>query len=125
MEQHQQASWLLGRAGECQLIERFIAGPRPAMLLVEGEAGIGKTTLLRYGLQQGSALGHRLLEFRPGEAEQALTFAGLAGLFSDSLLDEMLPEVPEPRRRAVEAALLRVAAPSASPGPQTLGLGVL
>jgi DNA-binding CsgD family transcriptional regulator len=125
MQQHPKVGALLGRAGECQLIEGFLAGPRPAMLVMDGEAGIGKTTLWRYGVQRCAAVGRLVLEFRPGEAEQALTFAGLAGLFPDPLLDEVLPGLPEPRRRALEAALLRVHEPSGPPGPATLGLGVL
>src|SRR5207244_7908654 len=98
---------------------------RPALLLLEGEPGIGKSTLWRYGLGQAEQRGWRTLAFRPGEAERSLTFAGLSGLFPDAVLDDVLPAIAEPRRRALETALLRVDGPRLSLEPVLVGLGVV
>src|SRR6266542_2615553 len=88
---------LVGRDHERARVDAFLASPHPAALVIEGEPGIGKTTLWRYGVEQAERRGWRVLAFRPGEAERTLTFAGLAGLFPDALLDEVLPHIPEPR----------------------------
>ena len=118
---------ILGRDVERERLEHFVVGLGPAMLLVEGEPGIGKTTLWRHGTAVAERSGLRVLALRPGEAERPLAFAGLAGLLTDALLDATLPAIPEPRRRALDAALLRDRSsgrgPDADPG--TVGLAVL
>jgi len=123
MDEH--AAPILGRDEERDRIERFLSRPRPAMLLVEGEAGIGKTTLWRHGVDRAGGLGFTVMAFRPGEAERSLTFAGLAGLLPDPLLDGALPEVPEPRRQALEVALLRRGGRPEGVDFRTVGLGLL
>lgn len=40
-------------------MERFALAPGPAMLLIEGEAGIGKTTLWLHGVSVTRATGKR------------------------------------------------------------------
>lgn len=42
---------MIGRDGELTLVESFLdgAGPGTHALLLQGEAGIGKTTIWRYG----------------------------------------------------------------------------
>lgn len=118
---------ILGRDAERERLERFVVGLGPAMLLVEGEPGIGKTTLWRHGTAVAEQSGMRVLAVRPGEAERPLAFAGLAGLLTDALLNATLPSIPEPRRRALDAALLRDRGSDrgqdADPG--TVGLAVL
>jgi len=116
---------LVGRDHERARVDAFLASPHPAALVIEGEPGIGKTTLWRYGVEQAERRGWRVLAFRPGEAERTLTFAGLAGLFPDALLDEVLPHIPEPRRRALDAALLRGHGVARSVQPTTVGLATL
>jgi len=111
---------ILGRDEEQGRVERFLAGPRPAMLLVEGRAGIGKTTVWRYGIEAAERAGFHVLAFRSAEAERFLTFGGLAGLFPDRLLDEVLPGIPQARRRALESALLR-----GEPGGRAVESGVV
>ncbi len=61
---------ILGRDEEQGRVERFLAGPRPAMLLVEGRAGIGKTTVWRYGIEAAERAGFHVLAFRSAEAER-------------------------------------------------------
>jgi len=65
-----------------------------------------------------------VLESRPGEAERRLSFSALDDLLSDEL-DEVLPHIPSPRRRALEIALLRTDDPDASPDPRGVSTAVL
>ena len=42
---------ILGREAEVQAVGRFLDGPAPAALILEGPAGIGKTTVWLAGLE--------------------------------------------------------------------------
>ncbi len=97
------------------------------MLVIEGEPGIGKTTLWRRGVSVAERSGMRVLALRPGEAERPLAYAGLAGLLPDPLLDATLPAIPAPRRQALDAALRRDVGPDreGDADPGTVGLAVL
>jgi hypothetical protein len=46
----------------------------PAALVLEGEAGIGKSTLWRAGVEHARARGLRILSSRPAEAERSLAY---------------------------------------------------
>src|SRR5262245_3344241 len=118
---------VVGRSDELAEIEHFLARPWPAMLYLEGEAGIGKSTLWQATVDRALLDGRvaQVLRFRPGEAEHHLAFAGLGGLFSQRVLDELLPQLPRPRRRALESALLLSDADQITTAPVTVGLGVL
>jgi DNA-binding CsgD family transcriptional regulator len=99
---------ILGRDAELAAIASFLdrleAGP--VALVVEGEAGIGKTTLWEAGVAAAHRRGYPVLACRPVEAEATLSFAALGDLL-DRVLDEVLAALPDPQRRAVEVALLR------------------
>ena len=102
------ASEVIGRNDEIKQLRAFldaeaIDGPRA--LVLEGEAGIGKSTLWLAGLELAQERGLRVLSSRPAEAEQDLAFAGLGDLL-EGLMDEVLPALPPPRRHALEVALL-------------------
>jgi DNA-binding CsgD family transcriptional regulator len=99
---------IVGREEELGSLHAFIgdAGGRLAALVLEGEAGIGKSTLWLAGLEHARARGLRVLSSRPAEAERSLAHVGLGDLFAD-VLDDVLPALPAPRRRALEIALLR------------------
>jgi hypothetical protein len=56
------------------------ASEAPRALLLEGEAGIGKTTLWWNGVADATQLGHHVLQAKPAEGEAALAFAGLGDL---------------------------------------------
>jgi DNA-binding CsgD family transcriptional regulator len=106
---------VFGREPECarieQLLDRAPAGP--VGIAVEGAPGIGKTTLWRHALGSARARGYRVLEAAPSEADGALAFSGLGDLF-DGLGDELFGCLPDPRRRALGAALF-LSAPSEAP----------
>jgi DNA-binding CsgD family transcriptional regulator len=98
---------IVGRQEELSSVHAF-AGPveeGPAALLLEGEAGIGKSTLWLAGVEHARALGIRVLSARPAEAESGLAHAGLGDLLED-VLEDVLPALSTPRRRALEVATL-------------------
>ena len=84
----------------------------PATAVIVGEAGIGKTTLWLAAVEAAQARGYLVLTCRPAEAEAAFSFVGLADLIG-GVVPDVLPELPGPQRRALEAAL----ALSESEGP--------
>ena len=68
----------LGRSGEREVLDRLLEtarGGQSAVLLIRGEAGIGKTALVRYAARQ--AAGFRVAQIAGVEAEMELPFAGL------------------------------------------------
>jgi DNA-binding CsgD family transcriptional regulator len=85
-------------------------------LVVDGEAGIGKTTVWRKLADCAAGRSYRLLSCRPAESETKLSYAGLADLL-EVAADEVLPVLPDPQRRALEVALLR-AEPAPGQGDQ-------
>jgi len=97
----------LGRNDELTAIERlFTQAPTgPGILLLEGVAGIGKTTLWLRGLELAREHGFRVLSCRPSPAETPLAFSVLGDLLGD-LDEEMLRQLPPPQRRALEIGLL-------------------
>ena len=99
---------LVGRGLELDAVltflDRALEGPRS--LVLEGEAGIGKTTLWLEGLERARDVGFRVLRARPSQAETALPFAALADLIEPALAD-IVDEIPAAQGRALETALLR------------------
>jgi DNA-binding CsgD family transcriptional regulator len=91
----------------------------PVRLLLEGEAGIGKSTLLRTALADAERRGYRVLVSRPGEADRALPWTGLADLL-EPVPDAAVGALPGPQRDALEVALLRRAAAHRAPDPRAV-----
>jgi DNA-binding CsgD family transcriptional regulator len=77
----------------------------PQVLLLDGEAGIGKTLLWTAAVARGRDGGLRVLTSIPTEPESRLSYAGLGDLL-DPIVGEVIDELPLPQRRALEAALL-------------------
>ena len=101
---------VIGRPGELQAIEQFLdalAGGS-AVLLLEGEPGIGKTTLLRAGVEGARRRGARVLWCAASPSEARLSYAALADLLG-AVEAEVLERLPGPQREALDAALLRSA----------------
>src|SRR6266545_4318273 len=78
--------------------------PRCAVLF-EGEAGSGKTTLLEATVAHARRRGYRVLAASPAGQETQFSYAALRDLLADAV-DEALPELPGPQRRALQVALL-------------------
>jgi DNA-binding CsgD family transcriptional regulator len=76
----------------------------PALAVVAGDAGIGKTALWLAGVEAGAAGGYLALTCRPTEAEAGYSFAGLVDLVG-GVAGEVLSDLPVPQRQALAAAL--------------------
>ena len=120
------AEVIAGRDGELaflrEFVERVPAGA--AALVLEGEAGMGKTTLWREALQQAAMNGLRTLEAQPAESESELSFAGLGDLL-DPVLDEALEPLPAGQRSALSRALVLEDVEGASPDAHAVGVALL
>ena len=64
-----------------------------------------------------------MLSSRPSEPERGLTYVGLGDLF-EPIVDEVLPDLPAPRRRALEVALLREEATDDPVASRTVAVAV-
>jgi hypothetical protein len=78
----------------------------PGALLIEGEAGIGKTTMWEAGVDMCVGAGHQVLSCRPAQTEKNLAFAGLGDLLG-TVSEEQLDAISTPPRHALEVVLLR------------------
>lgn len=96
------------RPAETRVVADFLASAsvEPTALLVEGEAGIGKTTLWMAAVDEAHASGFRVLSARPSAAESVLAYASLADMLGGVSTDVWLG-LPDPQRLAIERVLLR------------------
>ena len=117
---------IVGRDAELAAVDAFLttARTRHAMLTLEGEAGIGKTTIWLEALRRAAARGAHVLVTRPSEAEATLSYAALADLF-DAVPDATINQLPAPQREAITAALLRAHAPARGIDERALCAAVL
>jgi DNA-binding CsgD family transcriptional regulator len=116
---------IVGRNTERAAVAHFLnrVPDGPVAMLVEGDAGIGKTTVWREAVRAADERGHRVLQARPAEAEASLSFAALADLLG-SAYDEVRDEMAAPQRQALDVALLR-ATPDASADPRTIATALV
>ena len=107
------------------MAEVFADGLRdgPRGLLLEGDAGIGKTAVWRAALADAEARGVRVLRCVAGQAEARLSFVGLGDL-ANGLADEFADALPGPQREALEVALLRRASGDHPPDATAVGVGL-
>ena len=98
---------VFGRSRELGTVAAFLDGLRtgPSGLLLEGEAGIGKTTVWSAGVAGAAARSYLVLSSRPAEAEAKLSFAALADLL-DGVVERVLADLPSPQQSALRVALL-------------------
>jgi DNA-binding CsgD family transcriptional regulator len=111
-----------GRASERQVLDGLlenVRGGHSAVLVIRGEAGVGKTALLHYAEAQAS--GFRIVHLAGVEAEMELPFAGLHQLCVAMV--GRLPVLPGPQQDALRVAFgLSFGDP---PDPFLVGLGTL
>ena len=117
---------VVGRERELSCLESFLdAVPAgPVGLLLEGEAGVGKTTLWKEAVAAGSGRSYRVLSCRPVESEAQLAFAALGDLLEE-VPEETTAGLPAPQRRALDVALLRAEAEGPAALPRAVSLSVL
>jgi DNA-binding CsgD family transcriptional regulator len=94
---------VVGRDEELAWIDEFLERRSSArILLIEGDPGVGKSTLWGCAVARAGRLGYSVRTVRPAEAEQHLTYAALG----DLLAGADLAALPTPQRHALATALL-------------------
>lgn len=75
---------LIGREHELEALDRLIGAlaPGPAILRLDGGAGIGKSALFDAALARARRRGIRVVVARPTESESRLSFVALTDLLS-------------------------------------------
>src|SRR3954469_14595777 len=97
-------SGLLGRRSECEVLDGLVEAVRGGtsrVLVLRGDAGIGKSALLEHLVASASA-GCRVLRAAGVESEMELPFAGVHALCA-SMLDRV-GRLPGPQREALSTA---------------------
>ncbi len=113
---------LFGRQREIAILERLLNTVREghgAVLMVDGEPGVGKTALLEYA--SAAAQEFRVVRTAGVEGEMELDYAALQRLCSPLL--EYSDRLPDPQRDALDVAFGRAA--GQAPNPFFVGLAVL
>ena len=94
---------------------------RVAALVLEGEAGIGKSTLWLAGVEAARERGLRVLSSRPAEVELGVAHAALGDLLEDALADVLAgagrPATPGARDRAAARRRSRTSRSTAERSP--------
>jgi predicted ATP-dependent serine protease len=116
---------IVGREEELAELKAFVGKVHegPAALVLEGEAGIGKSTLWLAAVAAARERGLLVLSSRPAEAERSLAHVTLGDLF-EAVADELLPALAPARRRALEVVLLRDEASGDSVDQRALAVAV-
>jgi DNA-binding CsgD family transcriptional regulator len=113
---------LRNRISEREALVRLLDDARnghSGVLVVRGEAGVGKSALLRYAAEQAS--GFRIAHIAGVESEMELPYAGLHRLCAPMLSE--LDALPAPQQRALRVAL--GLASGAAPDSFLVALGTL
>ena len=108
----------LGRTSERDRLDAMLAevrAGRSAALVIRGEAGVGKTALLRYAGRQASGL--RVTEIAGVQAEMELAFAGIHRLCTPMLARADV--LPEPASACTAGGCRRTPAPSPPGRPRS------
>ncbi|NJC72034.1 AAA family ATPase [Planosporangium thailandense] len=125
-----QTERIVGRRSELSALDDAVeqmsgsTADRTVACVIQGEPGIGKTTLWRYGVQRARERGCEVLACRPAEPENLLSFAGLTDLV-DTVPDAVFRALPAPQRHALDVALLRATPDGAPPDPRAVNLATL
>jgi DNA-binding CsgD family transcriptional regulator len=113
---------LIGREREREVLDRLLdggRGGRGGVLVLHGEAGVGKTALLEYAVE--AAREFRIAQTFGVEAEMELPFAAAQQLCSPFF--ELMERLPPPQHEALGVAFGLSAGPT--PNPFLVGLAVL
>lgn len=98
----------MGRDQEAGTIADLLdsIGHRSAVVVVEGQPGIGKSAIWDHAVNKAAADGWLVMAARPAEAEAQAGWSALADLLDD-VDDSVLAALPAAQRQALDAALLR------------------
>jgi DNA-binding CsgD family transcriptional regulator len=89
------------------MVEDFLnsASSGPSALVIEGDPGIGKTTLWLSVLDQARERGFAVVAARAASTDTVLAYTSLADLVADAGID--WTSLPDPQRLAIDRILLR------------------
>jgi DNA-binding CsgD family transcriptional regulator len=96
----------VGRDGDLRAVDAFLLDGDDTVrcLTLAGDPGIGKTTIWEAGCARARARGFRVLSTRASQAENGLSFAGVADL-TEGVGPEALAALPGPQRHALQVAI--------------------
>src|SRR5258708_20928933 len=109
---------MASRPPEESALSEFLdsASTAPSALLLDGEAGIGKTTVWLAGLKRARDRGFRVLSAGAVNAQSVLAYGPLAHLLT-GLDPHTRAHLPDPQRIPVDRVLRRRATPPPPPPP--------
>jgi DNA-binding CsgD family transcriptional regulator len=101
---------IVGREAELAAVSAFLrsGAAQPVALVLQGEAGMGKTSVLRAALAEAVGSELRVFVAWPAAGEMELPYVGLGDLLA-SVRSEVFAGLVDPQRAALEAALVRQA----------------
>jgi DNA-binding CsgD family transcriptional regulator len=116
----------VGRDAELAEVDLFLGQMSAAScaLELEGDAGIGKTTIWHEAIDRAGAAGARVLACRPAAAEAKLSFSGLSDMLA-GVSESEFGTLPAVQRNALEVALLRAAPEGPALDARLVATGVL
>jgi DNA-binding CsgD family transcriptional regulator len=117
---------VIGRERELSAVASFLADASTGCvaLVLEGEAGVGKSTVWEEALRLSGEAGFRVLRCRAAQAEAKLAFASVTDLVG-TVEEDVLERLPEPQRLALDVALLRATPSESSSDSRTVGTALL
>ena len=94
---------IVGRTDEVGVLDRFVRdlATEPRALLIDGEPGIGKTTLFHELIASAGDRGYAVLSCRPTRSEMDLSYVGLVELLSE-VDDDAVQALPVPAESGPE-----------------------
>jgi len=118
-------SEVVGREREIAAVASFLEGfdRGPRGLVLEGEAGVGKTTVWLNGVESARQRGYWVLESRPAAAEARLAFAGVGDLLA-GVLPQVIGALPAPQADALRVAMLLVRPSGAPPDERAIAVAL-
>ncbi len=117
---------VVGRGSELEAVRRFLleVADGPASLVLEGQAGIGKTAIWSEAVAVARTSGVAVRTCRCTESDAGWAFSGLGDLL-DGLGGDLTKDLPEIQQRALAGALLMSDLPAGSPGDRVVAVAVL
>jgi DNA-binding CsgD family transcriptional regulator/DNA polymerase III delta prime subunit len=123
---------IVGRNTELETLKAWLHDQSPngqrrdaaeTVLVIEGEPGIGKTTLWAKGVDDARVDGWDVLVCRPRHSDSGLPNVGLTDLLR-TVPEEAFASLPLPQRRPLEVATLRRDAGEGDLEPRAVGTGL-